>query len=98
MLHCKQSPLLRHSRPALRSIPSARTESIMHGDRKTVKRPTMSFPFIRTRCRQPLDTNLSLWLNTSDAGANPHPGNPRSRFRADSLSLVLLTPHTLSYV
>jgi hypothetical protein len=34
-----------------------------------------------------------------DAGATPHPGNSRSRFRADSPSLVLLTPaHSVLHI
>src|ERR1035437_6208337 len=39
-----------------------------------------------------LDMISTLWPNTEYAGANQHPGSRYARLRADSPSLVLLTP------
>jgi hypothetical protein len=44
------------------------------------------------KSRATLDTILALWLNTNYAGANSHPGSSNACLRADSPSLVLLTP------
>jgi len=50
------------------------------------------FAFFGKNATASLDMNSALWLNTIHAGANQHPGGPNARLRADSLSLVLLTP------
>ena len=76
---------------------AARTNSIMHGDRKTVKQSAMSLDSFTTNL-EPCLTRIRVYGSIQrNAGAIAHSGNPHSRFRADSPSLVLLILRILSH-
>jgi hypothetical protein len=76
---------------------AARTNSIMHGDQKTVKQSAMSLDSFATNL-EPCLTRIRVYGSIQrNAGAIPHSGNTPSRFQADSLSLVLLILRILSH-